>query len=577
MEWAPFWRSFPHSTAAAPGAPAVPNNTREAFAPSVRCLEGVPCRPSFHHSTAAALGAQAVPEQSERSDTRAQAASVQSSARSCLSFSTAASRKLHKVLGRVVRFEADHQSLCPSLNAVSKTLLRAARALRQRPLAEVPVPCHAEDVSCPPFQHSMHPNRSSGAQVCQKDASFPSAAQGANGGTAASGQAQVDPSPLGPTEDVSFPPQCCSALSGKPSGMQFPRKTEPFRTSASSAVPPIPDSLQESCARAEDVSCPPARYRLHSNRSPGAQVYQKDASSPSAAQGANGMAAVTGQAQVNPSPLGPAEDVSFPPLVPFPSQCRSVLSGKSSGVQAEDVSCPPARYRLHSNRSPGAQVYQKDASSPSAAPGANGMAAVTGQAQVNPSPLGPAEDVSFPPLVPFPSQCRSVLSGKSSGVQPPRKTEPSHILASGAALPIPDSLEESCARAEDVSCPPAHYSMPFNRSPGAQVYQKDASSPSAPQGANGIAAAAAQAQVDPSPFGPAEDVSFPSLRRSVLSGRFSGMQARRKTVPSHTSTSGAVLPVIATSKESRAVFGPPRVPPVHTPSSLQPRGVVVLL
>ena len=188
------------------------------------------------------------------------------------------------------------------------------------------MPCRAEDESCPPFQHSMHTNRSLGAQACQKDAPFPSAARGAYGGTAASGQAQVDPSPLGPTEDVSFPPHCCSAFSGQPSGMQFPRKTELFHTPASSAAPFIPDSLQESCARAEDVSCPPAHDRLHSNRSPGTQVYRKDASSPSDAQGAHCMAAGTGQAQVNPSPLGLAEDVSFPPPVPFLSQCRSVSS-----------------------------------------------------------------------------------------------------------------------------------------------------------------------------------------------------------------------------------------------------------
>ena len=175
MEWA-LRPSFPHFAAAALGAPVVPDQSEEALAPSVRCsevMDWAPCRLPFPHFSAAALGAPAVPDKSEKPGTSVQTAGVQGSTHSCFSSSTAASRRLHKVLGKVVRFETDCTGLCPSLSAVSRTLLRAARALRQRPLAEPPVSSRMEDVSCPPFLHGIPNNRSPGTQVLQKDA-FPS-------------------------------------------------------------------------------------------------------------------------------------------------------------------------------------------------------------------------------------------------------------------------------------------------------------------------------------------------------------------------------------------------------------------
>ena len=245
-------------------------NTREALAPSVRCsgvMEWALCRFPFPHSTAAALGAPAVPDGSETSDLHVQYDGVQCSLRSCFSLSTAASRKLRKVIGTVVRFEGDSSGHCLSLEAVSKALLGAARALRQRPLHGAPELCRAEDVSCPPSRHSFHVGRPAGAHLLREDESFPPTAPGIclAASTGAQAAACIPASHRGPNFVAS------SASPAKRKDASFPsaslNKHNLIATVQDAhqrpCSPQVPGFSNQSCAKVphtfpEDASFPPS-------------------------------------------------------------------------------------------------------------------------------------------------------------------------------------------------------------------------------------------------------------------------------------------------------------------------------
>ena len=303
----------------------------ETLAPSVRCLgvrEREPCRSSFPHFSAAALGAPVVPKESCTCTDGVQTLVVQNRLLGCFSFSTAASRKLCKAIGKVVRFEEDCCDSGSSLNAVSKVLLQAARALRTHASFSQCNGAAQEDESSPPAPgqvcrrslpaHALSATgRSAGALCREEDVSCPptlgrvsaASSQGAQFRPSLHARGSESPSLFNAQEDESFPP--VQGMSFPPAPGQVCRKPFPART------------FQVPFAAQEDVFCPLGQSQVSANVRLACVLHHEEDVLCSSASGqvfAAGAQGVQVRSPLHASGSGLSsltqaqEDVSFPSL-----------------------------------------------------------------------------------------------------------------------------------------------------------------------------------------------------------------------------------------------------------------------
>ena len=332
------------------------DSTREAHASGIRGSGGTGARPAWSAGPSTIPSLPAAPEASAVSFF--ESGEVVQQCRDpvvhifpgCCSSATKASSRVMRLSGRLVRFQDDPASDCPSLTCVSRTLLCAARGLRQGARRGAG-PSAAGKVSQDGAASRLQPHTMEGDPLLPRALQAPPLPdQSSSVFAGAPGHPQV-------VEDESFPPATHllgQAEAGPLHASQRSSEDESFPPCALQALPlrdptsQILPGAYDLSLFAEDESFPPATGQLgqaavrslHALPCSGEARVGMESSRP--AKGSMGQAEAW-HLHLSPHAL---EDESFPPRArqarPWLDPTSPIRSGDpESCLFAEDVSFPP--------------------------------------------------------------------------------------------------------------------------------------------------------------------------------------------------------------------------------------------